>query len=101
LITCNEFLKRYRDEVINLPGIKCPLSIWKLFAFLIKWGNSITGGRFLPPMNPYLQGRINLETGSVDNSKAIYLLGWSQSISTEVGLRNHFNYYRNFRNKIN
>jgi nucleoside-diphosphate-sugar epimerase len=93
LCTCNEFLTLYRKEVKRIKIIKIPYYIFLLFSSIIEKYAKHSKGQIPAVINPYKAASI-WKGYRFDNTKIIEKLGWTQKISTEQGLKEHFNYCR-------
>jgi nucleoside-diphosphate-sugar epimerase len=93
LITCDQFLRRYRERVRRMKCIRTPYSIFWLFSWLVDRYSRYSKRQIPPALNPYKTASIWKGT-RFDNAKIIKVLGWRQGVSTKEGLERHFEHCR-------
>ena len=92
LITCDEYLRRYRSEVGPIRVVRVPYFATMLLSRAVEWYHRHSRGQLPPIFTPY-KTRTMWKGNRFSNAK-LHALGFSPIVSTEEGLRRTFEYLR-------
>ena len=92
LITCDEYLRRYRSEVGPIRVVRSPYFATMLLSRVVQWYHRYSRGQLPPIFTPY-KTRTMWKGNRFSNAK-LRALGFSPVVSTEDGLRRTFEYLR-------
>jgi nucleoside-diphosphate-sugar epimerase len=95
LITCDEYLRRYRAAVGPIRVVRSPYFATMLLSRTVEWYHRHSRGQLPPIFTPY-KTRTTWKGNRFSNAR-IRALGFSPVISTEEGLRRTFEYLRETR----
>jgi nucleoside-diphosphate-sugar epimerase len=92
LITCSDYLRRYRSEVGPIKVVRSPYFATMLLSRAVEWYHRHSRGQLPPIFTPY-KTRTMWKGNRFSNAK-LHALGFSPIVSTEEGLRRTFAYLR-------
>jgi len=92
LITCDEYLRRYRAEVGPIRTLRSPYVATMLLSRAVEWYHRHSRGQLPPIFTPY-KTRTMWKGNRFSNAK-LHALGFSPIVSTDEGLRRTFEYLR-------
>jgi nucleoside-diphosphate-sugar epimerase len=92
LITCDEYLRRYRSEVSSIRVVRVPYFATMLLSRAVEWYHRYSRGQLPPIFTPY-KTRTMWKGNRFSNAK-LRALGFTPIVSTEDGLRRTFEYLR-------
>lgn len=92
LLTCAEFLGRYKREVQSLRSVRIPYSMLRVLSLLSEKYHAYSRGQMPAVLTRYRTATTWKRTG-FDNRK-LKQLGWRPLVSTEEGLSRTFRYLR-------
>lgn len=95
LITCDEYLRRYRSEVGPIRVVRSPYFATMLLSRAVEWYHRHSRGQLPAIFTPY-KTRTMWKGNRFSNAK-LRALGFSPIVSTEEGLRRTFDYLRERR----
>ena len=95
LVTAHEFLRRYRREVERVATISLPWFATRLMTSALEWYVNRSKGQ-LPDIFTQYKVASSWQRHRFDNSK-LKKLGWKPIVTTEAGLRRHFEYLASHR----
>lgn len=95
LITCDEYLRRYRAEVGPVRAVRSPYFTTMLLSRAVQWYHRHSRGQLPPIFTPY-KTRTMWKGTRFSNAK-LHALGFSPIVSTDEGLRRTFQYLRDKR----
>lgn len=88
LLTAKAYLKRYREAIAKLPYITVPYVATQLLSRAVEAYYHFSKGQLPAIFTPYKSDSM-WKGNRFDNSK-LKSIGWKQLVSTEEGLRRHF-----------
>ncbi len=92
LISCDEYLRRYRAEVGPIRTLRSPYVATMLLSRAVEWYHRHSRGQLPPIFTPY-KTRTMWKGNRFSNAK-LHALGFSPIVSTDEGLRRTFEYLR-------
>ncbi len=92
LITCDEYLRRYRAEVGPIRTLRSPYVATMLLSRAVEWYHRHSRGQLPPIFTPY-KTRTMWKGNRFSNAK-LHALGFSPIVTTDEGLRRTFQYLR-------
>jgi nucleoside-diphosphate-sugar epimerase len=92
LITCDEYLRRYRAEVGPIRTLRSPYVATMLLSRAVEWYHRHSRGQLPPILTPY-KTRTMWKGNRFSNAK-LHALGFSPIVTTDEGLRRTFEYLR-------
>jgi nucleoside-diphosphate-sugar epimerase len=95
LITCDEYLQRYQEEVGPLRVVRSPYFATMLLSRAVEWYHRHSRGQRPPIFTPY-KTRTMWKGNRFSNAR-LRALGFSPIVPTEEGLRRTFEYLREKR----
>lgn len=98
LPSSREFLKLYKQEVVNFFSVPLPYPVWLLFNYLWEKYSEWSGGQ-LPPVFNRKSCSVYWKGNTYSNQKAKELLGWQPRVEMKFALREFFSYMRKVRSR--
>jgi nucleoside-diphosphate-sugar epimerase len=92
LITCDDYLRRYRSEVGPLRVVRSPYFATMLLSRAVEWYHRHSRGQLPPIFTPY-KTRTMWKGNRFSNAR-LHALGFAPIVPTEEGLRRTFEYLR-------
>ncbi len=92
LITCGEYLRRYRAEVGPIRTLRSPYLATMLLSGAVQWYHRHSRGQLPPIFTPY-KTRTMWKGNRFSNAR-LHALGFSPIVPTDEGLRRTFEYLR-------
>lgn len=88
LVDAREFLRRYRNEVARVRYVTVPLVVTRLMSLAVEKYVDHSGGQLPPIFTRYKTD--SLWKGNTFDNRKLKGTGWTPLVSTEEGLRRHF-----------
>jgi 2-alkyl-3-oxoalkanoate reductase len=95
LISCNDYLRRYRSEVGPIRVVRSPYFATMLLSRAVQWYHRHSRGQLPPIFTPYKTR--NMWKGNRFSNARLHALGFCPIVSTEQGLQRTFEYLREKR----
>lgn len=95
LVTCDEYLRRYRSEVGPIRAVRSPYFATMLLSRAVQWYHRRSRGQLPPIFTPY-KTRTMWKGNRFSNAK-LRGLGFAPIVATAEGLRRTFEYLRSKR----
>ncbi|MEM9489026.1 MAG: SDR family oxidoreductase, partial [Myxococcota bacterium] len=92
VLNAKQFLKMYRKEIKRMPYVTLPYFATRLMSAAVEKYHDFSGGQ-LPAIFSRYKSDSLWKGNRFDNSK-LKGIGWKQVVSTEDGLRRHFDYLK-------
>ncbi len=93
LPTCGAYLKRYCREVEPMRRIPLPFRAFRMGARVLVWYNRRSKGQLPAVFTPYIVDSMYRPLRY--SNAALKAIGWTQRVSTEQGIQQSFQYFRN------
>ena len=92
LPTCRAYLQRYRKEVEPMRCVPVPFWAFRLGARVLVWYHKRSKGQLPAVFTPYVVDSMYRPLRY--SNAALKRIGWTQRISTEDGVRQSFQYFK-------